>query len=390
MTGFLGFRVPSPGDWSVDWDGIVASPVGPLVSRLGGVQQNPEYHGEGDALAHTRRVCEEMAADAFFRSARDVDRDILFTAAALHDVGKAATTVFEDGRWKSPRHARVGERMSRETMWKAGLSGDAKLAGFREEVCGLVGAHMIPPNVLEKAPDDPEQLTVEVSSRACDGLSIAKLCALSRADIRGRVAADLDGLLEATALFEAAAEGAGCLYSPPPWPDGFTRMRWFETGGKVPLAVPQYDGTWGTVTLMCGLPGSGKSTWVRDHMPGSPVVSLDGIRSELGVRPGGDQDAVMQEAFERARRLLREKKEFVWDATCVTGDTRRKPVGLFRDYGASVRIVWVETGWKTGLEANASRGDAAVPEDVIEGMLGRFSPPTYAEAAEIERAFPWN
>ncbi|RME39115.1 MAG: HD domain-containing protein [Deltaproteobacteria bacterium] len=74
----------------------------PEVAALAGVPQPPDYHGEGDALEHTRLTVAALAPDADAR---------LVWAAALHDVGKATTTRLVDGRWRAHGHDRLsGER----------------------------------------------------------------------------------------------------------------------------------------------------------------------------------------------------------------------------------------------------------------------------------------
>ncbi len=52
-----------------------------LLVALDGVQQNPRFHPEGDALFHSLQV--------FDLARRDTDDRALWAAALLHDVGKA-------------------------------------------------------------------------------------------------------------------------------------------------------------------------------------------------------------------------------------------------------------------------------------------------------------
>ena len=59
---------------------------------MAAVPQDPEWHGEGDVLTHTK-----MVADALFRlpeyQALDAQaQHILFASALLHDVEKRSTT----------------------------------------------------------------------------------------------------------------------------------------------------------------------------------------------------------------------------------------------------------------------------------------------------------
>lgn len=67
----------------------------------------------------------------------------------------------------------------------------------------------------------------------------------------------------------------------------------------------------------------------------------------------------------------------------MTKDTRLKLAGLFERYGARVRIVYLETAWDKRVERNCNRADA-VPESVINKMLGKTLPPTPEEAQCVE------
>ena len=134
--------------------------------------------------------------------------------------------------------------------------------------------------------------------------------------------------------------------------------------------------------MMCALPGTGKDTWIRSNLPDVPMVSLDAIRAELGVSWEDGQGPVVARAFERAREHLRAHRSFVWNATCLTPDLRKRELQLFRDYGAYTEIVVLEVPWEEGLRRNRNR-KAVVPEDVIDAMLGRFTPPSVREAHEV-------
>jgi predicted kinase len=79
---------------------------------------------------------------------------------------------------------------------------------------------------------------------------------------------------------------------------------------------------------------------------------------------------------------LRRKQSFVWNATSLVPDFRRRQLELFRDYGAFTEIVVLETSWTEGLRRNKDRS-AVVPEGVIDDMLGRFSPPSVRESHAI-------
>ena len=71
-------------------------------------------------------------------------------------------------------------------------------------------------------------------------------------------------------------------------------------------------------TVLSGLPGAGKDTWIAANRADHPVVSLDALRAELGVDPAGDQRAVVDAAYQRAREHLRARRSFVWNATNIS------------------------------------------------------------------------
>lgn len=339
--------------------------------------QNPRYHGEGDVLSHTQLVMEQlMALDGFGRLS-DGQRGMLLLAAALHDAGKPVTTRMEDGALVSPHHAAAGAQRVRAALWKdCGLCGSAQKQTFREGVCALIRHHSLPVHALSR-----EDGALQLAKFAESPATAAQLCLLAEADVLGRIAPDVQNLREQVLLCAAMAEEAGCLHTPMAFASGVTKRAWFS-GRKLAPSQPLYDGTWGEVILMSGLPGTGKDTWIRAHCE-LPMISLDEIRSELCVAPTENQTAVIKEGRARAKELLRKKQPFVWNATDLTQQVRAEQIGLFEGYGASVRIVYLETDWSTNQARNRSR-NAAVPQEKLEKMLSILQPPLPWEAREVE------
>ena len=62
---------------------------------------------------------------------------------------------------------------------------------------------------------------------------------------------------------------------------------------------------------------------------------------------------------------------------------RMKLVTLCEDYGASARIVYLETPWEENLRRNEAR-TACVPAGAIARMLGKLAPPRVFEARTVE------
>lgn len=375
--------VPGPPDWTIPWAELERSNIGPWLSQMARTRQDPVFHGEGDVLTHTKLVCRALVETEPFRTLDQDSRQAVFLAALLHDAGKITRTRLEDGRWTSPSHSAAGAAMVREFLWlHCGWCGTPRWQSLRETVCALIRWHSLPPHAVYEADGVLRLFRAAASGELLPGFSIELLCLLARADAMGRVCTDQRELLEAVELCRVLAAEQGCLTGPRAFPSRHTAFSYFS--GK--LEQPEYelyDNTWGEVVLMTGLPGTGKDTWIGRHCPELPVISLDAIRSELGISPTQPQKPVAAEAEARARALLRQRQPFVWNATNVTADLRRRLVGLFTGYHAAVRIVYLETEWEEELRRNEDR-PAVVPRQVILRMLSRLTPPEPFEAHRVE------
>lgn len=350
-----------------------------LSANMSLTPQPPRWHGEGDVLVHTRMVCDRLVGMPEYLALPQRRKDILLAAARLHDIGKTAVTRTVAGLVEAPGHAPAGARMARERLWMAGMCGTAEKIAWREAVCALIRLHSLPPHVI----DSPDAV-LRLHRAAAWGLllpdfTVAMLCMLAKADMLGRVCPDSAQMLEQIELCRLLAADEGCLDGCFPFPDAHTR-RAFLSGRQVAKDQPLYDDTWGTVYLMCGLPGTGKDTWIQRNLPDLPMVSLDAIRRERRISPKDNQGLVANLAKDEARAYLRRHEPFVWNATNITEPTRAALIGLFESYGAAVHIVYLETGLDTLLERNRNR-EHAVPESAIRSMLAKLVPPLPSEAA---------
>lgn len=136
------------------------------------------------------------------------------------------------------------------------------------------------------------------------------------------------------------------------------------------------------MTVLSGLPGSGKDTWIAAHAADSPVVSLDALRAELGVPPDGDQRPVAAVAYQRARAHLRAGRSFVWNATNVSRQQRDRCVGLAANYWARVEIVALEAPPAVVRSRNRARRDP-VPDRVLDRLVDRWQTPDLTEGHAV-------
>lgn len=129
--------VPSPDRPVVDW-GALREAV-PVLAELDGCPQD-HHHPEGDAGTHTRLVVACLLDDPDWRNFPAPERDELFWAAVLHDIGKPARTRRErDGRISSRGHAHTGASIARRELWRLGVP-----LVSSERIVGLVERHQLP------------------------------------------------------------------------------------------------------------------------------------------------------------------------------------------------------------------------------------------------------
>lgn len=358
--------------------------LGNWMTELENTPQCPLWHAEGNVLRHTQLVCQALESLDAYRNADETTQTILYLAAAFHDIGKISTTYQEPeyGQWSSPNHSMVGAGMTRRILWQDfGLCGTTEKQRIREAVCNLVRFHMNPPHAIMHPNAHWLLRLIASNGELIPGFCLDWLCTLAEADVLGRISTDQQKSLERIVRCRELAQEAGCLSGPYPFPSGYTAYAYLS-GRKIPPEYPLYDAAWGEVIFLSGLPGTGKDTWIQANCSELPVISLDEIREELGISHRDDQSPVVNAAREQAKVLLRRKQRFVWNATNTTITSRKKLVSLFRDYGASTRMVYLETIWEEQLRRNASR-EKAVPKAVICRMWEKTSPPFRMEADHV-------
>jgi predicted kinase len=357
---------PAPPDWSVRWDQIWDAFS--WVPAMAGTEQDPIHHAEGDVAVHTRMAAEAMAALPRWRARPEAERIRLFAAVLLHDVAKPECTQRDgDGRVTAHGHSRRGDLLARRILWESGAPVE-----WREHVCALVRHHQVPFWALERP--DLERIVLRVSLTARnDDLAI-----LATADILGRVCGDADSVQENIALFEEYCSELGVLDRPWTFASDHARFMYFRTPGRDP-SYAAYDDTRLTVTVLSGLPGSGKDHWVAAHRPDLPVVSLDAIRAQMGIGPKGDQRAVSTAAYELARTYLRANQSFVWNATNISRQQRDMCIGLAAAYHARIELVSLEVPPSVLWAQNRER-EGRVPEPVMARLIGKWEAPDRTEA----------
>jgi predicted kinase len=366
---------PEPPGWRLDFAALAER--FDWLRRMAGCPQDPIWHAEGDVLTHVDMVCAAMVGLRAWRELPVLERHVVFAAALLHDVAKPLVTRAEDGRIRSRGHALRGARAARRILMEdtAAFGPAGTPLGVREQVVALVRHHGLPATLLDKP--DPTRAVITASMTArCDLLAM-----LAEADARGRICLSADDSADRVACFAEFCREVGCAAGPYPFASDHSRFVYFHSVNQPPT-LHVYDGDRFDVTVLSGLPGAGKDTWVRTRGDDLPAISLDDVRDELGVDAADDQGPVVLAAKERAKALLRARRPFVWNATNTSRPLREGVINLMANYGARVRVVYCEAPLPELLERNAARR-RPVPGRVIDKLLDHMDVPDLTEAHAV-------
>jgi predicted kinase len=136
--------------------------------------------------------------------------------------------------------------------------------------------------------------------------------------------------------------------------------------------------------MMVGIPGSGKSTWVKNNFPDIIPVSRDAIRFELLDERGGEYFDYEDEVFDKFIRQiigsLVADEITIADATHLNKKSRAKVLDKVRKFADEIEAIVMDVHLITALERNDLRkGRAFVPRSVIRRMFYQMEAPTKEE-----------
>ncbi len=376
MWRFPGYEIDTP----IDWDHLCETYS--WIEDMKGVDQDSIWHSEGDVFVHTQMVIESLISSEAYIKLTTRDKHIVFTAALMHDIEKRSTTKVEiqDGveRIVSPNHAKKGAKTVREILYTE-LNVPYRT---RESIVNLVSYHGLPLWCIEK--HNPQHAVVEVSLLCNTYL----LELLARADIDGRICEDKESVILKIDLFKELCIENDCYRIKRSFDDDLSRYSYLNKPENGLDYNPYYDKEY-VVSMLCGLPGSGKDHLLskiiyNTNNTNVNIVSLDDIRRDLKIKPTDKKGngKVIQIAKERVKEYLRSKTSFYFNATNITSDMRSKWVKLFNDYNAYVNITYIEVPYKQLLKQNSNR-EYPVPENVIKKLIKKMDIPTDKEGHQV-------
>ena len=143
-----------------------------------------------------------------------------------------------------------------------------------------------------------------------------------------------------------------------------------------------------TVYIMCGLPGAGKDTYIKNNLSELPMVSRDVIRTELGITKDGEkgrgtdeeEKLVTTQENKEILNYCENRESFIVNNTHLKLKYRKQLIDSISKYKPKIIIVYVEA---ETLDLNLSRRTGSRWEYVIKEMLASMEIPSENEANEL-------
>lgn len=132
-----------------------------------------------------------------------------------------------------------------------------------------------------------------------------------------------------------------------------------------------------TLTVLCGLPASGKSTYAEKT--NEIVISSDAIRAELGdINDQSRNEEVFSIAYKRLRTELKKGNNVVFDACSVSRKSRRAILHQVSGIDCYKKCVIIYQPIDECKKRNIKR-DRTIPANVIDRMVRNFDTPAKFE-----------
>jgi predicted kinase len=139
--------------------------------------------------------------------------------------------------------------------------------------------------------------------------------------------------------------------------------------------------------MLIGVPGSGKSTWIRSRNHDAVIASTDDKIEAAAAAQGKTYNEVFDAEIKAAGAAMREdvkqavkdKRDIIWDQTNLTAKTRRGKMGQVPKSYERIALFFPTPDGEELQRRLASRPGKTIPAHVIASMLASLEPPMIDE-----------
>ncbi|MCB9234331.1 MAG: HD domain-containing protein [Bacteroidia bacterium] len=360
------------------------------LKRLEETQQNPKYHGEGNVLQHTQMVLNQFLETQDQFGLTEKEKEILYWACMLHDIGKPETTELVNGRWRSPGHEKAGVPLAREVLLEhPEIDGDT-----RRRILELVRWHGLPLWWVKLR--KPQAELQALGTR----LDLRLLAIFAEFDFRGRISEDQEETLGMIAEFrqlhvpkveyelgrfndmQEQFKSWDIRRKNAAWKAiQMERMDILQKLIENPDSISDPLHFSKKIYLTVGPPLSGKTTYLqRDPIPGSYRMDMEEYMLT---------DDIVEDKFLLDRKLVefkymleifhRRHQVVVIEGRNVNSVLRKRINELLREFNAEINYLVFESRLTELLQRNLKR-DIPLSEELIRNQYKNFFTPHPWEA----------
>ena len=139
---------------------------------------------------------------------------------------------------------------------------------------------------------------------------------------------------------------------------------------------------------MIGVPGSGKSTWIKsqDWASNCVIVSTDEFVEDYAKEVGSTYSEVFDDYMPTAVKLMADKvvrareagKDIIWDQTSTSVKSRVRKFNMLPDYD-HIAVVFSTPNNEELAKRLASRPGKNIPDHVMRSMIDNLEMPSEEE-----------
>jgi len=366
-------------NFKVNWVEVMKMPE---FLKLEGGGYHADWHTEGNSLNHTVLTVNEVYKLPEWNNLNSFEKLCLVGAALFHDIGKGVCNKLdEDGiNYSAPYHSVVGEKITRYLLWDEPYK-------VREMICSLIKYHMKPKHFIDKDDSLIEKIIIEISHNS----NCKLLYLLDKCDRTGALGPYRELEIQKCEDLKLKSILLDCFDNPYKFFSDQVKFNYFKDNTNTYEKTNQYSHNFDfTVYLMCGVAGSGKSTYSSKFLKEYPIISRDLVRIQLGYiekdgKLKGDknqEDAVSRIINEQVKEMCRNCQSFVYDNLNIRKKYRDEfinSIKVFKKYNAKIVIVYVETS----KENNIIRRNGQIQSSQIDKMQREMDFPYSHEAHEL-------